>query len=600
MQRKWRFTPHDSGRIEALIRTAQLPPVVATLLVSRGIYTADDASAFLDTKLIGLRDPKELPGVPAAVDRIMAAVKSNERIQIYGDYDCDGMTATAILVNTLKLLDADVGFFVPNRLEDGYGLNETAIRRAADRDCKVIVTVDCGIGSFEHAKLCRTLGIDLIVTDHHTIGDELPQAHTVVHPRLPGAGIGFGDFCGAGVAFKLAWALFQSAAGSPKVTPEMRASLMRSLGLAAIGTVADMVPLLDENRILVEHGLRMLRADPPPGIAKLMSVAKIDNEEPLTTENISFTLAPRLNASGRLGQAQLGVELMTCPPGGRADSLAEYIHELNGSRESLQRSVSIAATKQATTEFDPESDPALVLCGVGWHQGVIGVVAGRLADKFAKPVLVLSLDASGRGMATGSGRVGGTDVDLYEALSACEHHLVRFGGHAAAAGLMVAERDIDAFRADFCEAVAAQWTDKQIVPEIRIDAEAPLTQLNLSVVEQIETLAPFGAGNPRPILCATGVTLHEPASPMGAGDRHLKVRLAQGEKKIRAVAFGAGSWVEEMNQTEGPIQIVYKPVINRWNGYQNVEIQLIDWRSTPADGNPRDATSSATSATATT
>lgn len=578
MKRIWRITPHDTARVESLIRSAGVSPVVAQLLVSRGVYTPATASQFLDTKLVDLRDPMDLPGVPAAVDLILAAVRAKEPITIYGDYDCDGMTGVAILFNGLKLMGADVSYHVPNRLEDGYGLNSDAIQRLAERGKKLIVTVDCGITSVAHAELCRELGIKLIITDHHTIGGDLPDADAVVHPRLPGSGYPFGELCGAGVAFKLAWALCQTHCGSKKVSQAMRAYLMQSLALAAIGTIADVVPLLDENRILVEHGLRTLRSNPLPGLAELMNVTKIDISEPLTTENVAFTIAPRLNASGRLGQAQLGVELMTLPAGERAISLAKYINELNGSRDSLQRSVHLAAVKQVKSDFDSENDSALVLAGVGWHQGVIGVVAGRLAEKYAKPVIVISLDTSGRGDAVGSGRVGGTDVNLYDALAQCEHHLIRFGGHAAAAGVTIDERKLESFRADFCDAVSQQWSEKQIVPEIRIDAESPLSQLDLNVAKQIETLAPFGAGNPRPVLCCGGVTVVDKAETMGGNDRHLSVKLLQGGKTIRAVAFGGGEWCDEINAADGPIEIAYRPVLNSWNGYRRVEVHLVDWR----------------------
>ena len=578
MKRIWRITPHDQSRVESLIATAGVTPVVAQLLVARGVYTAPAAATFLDSKLVRLRDPLELPGVPEAVAIITDAIDAEHPITIYGDYDCDGMTGTAILYNGLKLLGGNVSYHVPNRLEDGYGLNETAIRRLAERGKKLIITVDCGITSVGHAALCRELGIRLIITDHHTIGGDLPAADAIVHPRLPDSDYPFGELCGAGVAFKLAWALCQKVAGGKKVTQPMRHYLMQSLALAAIGTIADVVPLVDENRILVEHGLRTLRADPLPGLDELMTVIKIDRSEAFDTEKVSFALAPRLNASGRLGQAQLGVELMTLPAGERCASLAAYINELNGSRDSLQRSVMKEANKQAKEQFDVEGDAALVLAGVGWHQGVIGVVAGRLAEKFVKPVIVLSLDSSGRGQAVGSGRVGGTGINLYDALAACDHHLVKFGGHAAAAGVTIEERSLEAFRGDFCEAVATQWDEKDIVPEIRIDAETPIGQLDLNLLKQIDTLGPFGAGNPRPVLCCGGVTLAGKASTMGAGDRHLTVQLTQGGKRIRAVAFGGGSWCDELNELDGPIEIVYRPVINSFNGFRKVEIHLIDWR----------------------
>ena len=536
MQRQWRIIPHDSARVEQLMQSARLPAVVAQLLVSRGVYTADDAARFLDTKLMGLRDPQELPGIPQATEILAEAVEAKTPIVIYGDYDCDGMTGTAILVNGIRLLGGEVSYHVPNRLEDGYGLNADAIRKLAKHGKKLIVSVDCGITSVEHAELCKELGMRLIITDHHTLADQLPDADAIVHPQLPGTAYPFTGLCGAGVAFKLAWSLCQKICGAKKVTEPLRRYLMQSLSLAAIGTVADVVPLLDENRILVEHGLRMLRAEPLPGLTELMRITKLNEVSTLNTESIGFTIAPRLNAAGRLGQAQLAVELLTSPKGERATSLAEYIHQLNSTRDSLQRSVYLAANKQAKSDFDPEGDPALVLAGVGWHQGVIGVVAGRLADKYAKPVIVISMDASGKTEAVGSGRVGGTAVDLYEALHESRDHLARFGGHKAAAGITIDERKIGAFRGDFCEAVARQWTDKDIVPEIRIDAEASLGQLNLEVVKQMQTLAPFGQGNPRPVLSCGGVELDEPARRMGGGDRHLTVNLRQGNKVVRGVA----------------------------------------------------------------
>lgn len=578
MKRKWRVVPHDTARVEQLIRGSGLPPVVAQLLVSRGVYDTDAAKSFLSTKLTGLRDPQELPGIPEATEVVADAIASKLPIVIYGDYDCDGMTGTAILYNGLKLLRADVSYHVPNRLEDGYGLNADAIEKLASRGKKLIISVDCGITSIACAERCKELGVQLVITDHHTLADSLPDADAIVHPRLPGTHYPFGELCGAGVAFKLAWSLCQNASGAKKVSDPMRQFLMQSLALAAIGTVADVVPLVDENRILVSHGLKTLRADPLPGLAEMMKITKLDEASALNTESISFNLAPRLNASGRLGQAQLGVELLTTTDTDRAKALAEYIDQLNKNRDTLQRSVTIAAQKQIKERFDAEKDAALVLAGVGWHQGVIGVVAGRLSEKYAKPVIVLSMDSSGKASAVGSGRVGGTEIDLHSALAQCSDRLERFGGHKAAAGVTIDERQIDGFREDFCEAVSEQWSQNSIDPVIVIDAEAPLAQLNLNTVKQIETLEPFGAGNPRPTLLCQNVTLEEPAKRMGSGDRHLTVRVSQGGKVIRGVAFGAGDWCDEMNQCDGSIQIAYRPVINEFRGYRRVEIHLVDWK----------------------
>ncbi|MEM6778645.1 MAG: single-stranded-DNA-specific exonuclease RecJ [Planctomycetota bacterium] len=576
--RQWRIAPHDAPIVQRLIQTTQLPPVVAQLLVSRGVANEADAQSFLDTKLTSLRDPNELPGVTQAVERLMSAIDAKTPIVIYGDYDADGMTGAAILVNGLRLLGGDVSYHVPNRLEEGYGLNEDALRKLAARGKKLVVSVDCGIASVQCAELCRQLDLSLIITDHHTMADRLPDADAIVHPRLPGTAYPFTDLCGAGVAFKLAWALCQARCGQKKVTPPLKRYLMESVALAAIGTVADVVPLLGENRVLVNHGLRVLKQQPPPGLLELMKLTKLDQVSQLTTESIGFTIAPRLNAAGRLGQAQLGIELLTIEPGERAVALAEYIHGLNSTRETLQRKVQLAAGKQARTEFDPDHDPALVLAGVGWHAGVIGVVAGRIADQYAKPVVVLSMDHAGKLDAVGSGRAGVSGIDLHAAFMECEDRLVRFGGHRAAAGLTIRESQIEAFRGDFCEAIAKQWTDGDITPVLQIDAEAPLGQLNLATMQQLETLAPFGAGNPRPVLLTRGIELDGDACTMGQSGRHISMQLRQGSKTIRAVAFGAADWCDDLNAVDGPIEIAYKPVINDFRGYRSVEVHLVDWR----------------------
>jgi single-stranded-DNA-specific exonuclease len=421
------------------------------------------------------------------------------------------------------------------------------------------------------------LGLELVITDHHEFAEQLPDAAAIVHPRLPGHVYPFGGLCGAGVAFKLAWALCQRACQAKRVSPAMREFLMSALGLAAIGTVADMVPLVDENRILVRHGLISLRERPTVGLAALMKVTGLDGKPQLGGEDIAFTIAPRLNASGRLGQAQLGVELLATEDRERAVSLADYIHQLNSSRDSLERSVYLAARKQAE-EFDPEGDAALVLAGVGWHAGVIGIVAGRLAEKYHRPVVIIAWDQVAAKPGVGSARSVGS-LRLNEALEACSEHLVGHGGHAAAAGLRIEEAKLEAFRASFCEYCAAEMPAADRVPDIAIDAETILSQLSLNTLQQIEQLAPFGCGNPRPVLCACGVTLAGPPRRMGGGERHLSVRLRQQNSTLRGVAFGRGESADELAELEGGLDIAFRPVINDFNGRRSVEMHLVDWRA---------------------
>ena len=577
MERHWHIQPQDSARVQSLERLAGIPSVVAQLLVSRGVHDADTAKIFLSPKLSELRDPELLPGVSKAADLIHAAAAAKRRIIIYGDYDADGMTSTAILYRCLNLISANVGYYVPNRMDEGYGLNCAAIEKLADTGAEMIISVDCGITSVAEAAKAKELGVEMVITDHHELADELPSAAAIVHPRLPGHDYPFDGLCGAGVAFKLAWAICQRASNAKKVSPALRNYLLSAIGLAAIGTIADVVPLIDENRIIVRHGLKSLLAHPLPGLEQLMELTGIRKKSELGSEDVGFVLGPRLNAAGRLGQAQLGVELLTTDSPDRAKSLAEYIHELNNSRASLERSIYLAANKQVKEQFDPESEPALVLSGRGWHKGVIGIVAGRLAEKYHRPVVMISLDELGTTPGTGSARsVGG--VNLHEALYACTEDLVTFGGHAAAAGLQIAEPHIDQFRSNFCDQIAERFAPEERIAELRIDTEAPLPAMTLRTVSQIESLSPFGQSNPRPMFCTSGVTLVDPPKTMGKGDRHITVTVVQNGVKFRGIAFNRAEWLDDLSKADHPIDIAYRPIINEFRGRRTVELHIADWK----------------------
>jgi len=580
MGKRWRYQPHDEARIAFLEKAAGVPPVVAQLLVGRGIVDPESAKSFLSVKLSGLRDPDLLPGLSQAADAIYAAIRAKKRIIIYGDYDADGMTGAAILVRCLEQIGADVGSYVPNRLDEGYGLNDDALTRLASQGAHMVISVDCGIASVGPAETAKRLALDLIITDHHEFADRLPNATAIVHPRLPGTNYPFHGLCGAGVAFKLAWGLCQRASESRRVNERLRDFLLAAVGLAAIGTVADVVPLVDENRILVHQGLNCLKQYPFMGIEQLMKVTKLDKKSELQSEDIGFMLAPRLNASGRLGQATLGIELLTTESQHRADALAEYIHQLNDSRDSLERSIYLAANKQIKDNYDVETEPALVLAQAGWHPGVIGIVAGRLAEKYHRPVVLIAFDSLGVKPGTGSARSAG-GLNLHKALQECSHHLLAHGGHAAAAGLKIEESKLDAFRTDFCEHAAESIPMENRVAEVLIHAEVPLSQLTIRTVKQIDSLAPFGAGNPRPVLSATNVELAG-AKKIGGGERHVSVKLKQSQVTLRAVAFGQAEWVDEWAQYDGPVDIAFHPVLNNYNGRISVELQLVDWHKSKA------------------
>ena len=582
MTKRWRYTTHDPARIASLEKGAGLPSVVAQLLVARGIDDPDSARLFLEPKLTGLRDPELLPGVLQATELLYTAVQSGESIVVYGDYDADGMTAAAILLRCFRALGAEARFYIPHRIEEGYGLNADALRTLAHEGAKTVVTVDCGIASLAEADLAKELGLQLIVTDHHQMADRLPNAAAIVHPQLP-AFTGeptypFTGLCGAAVAFKLAWALCQRASGEKRVSDRLRNFLMQAVGIAAIGTVADVVPLVDENRILVRNGLGALRHSAVIGIKELERVCQLTKKPELGGEDLAFSIAPRLNAAGRLGQAELGVELLATDSQERASTLADYVDELNETRRSVERSVLLAARKQAKANHNPSTDPAIVVADRDWHPGVIGIVAGKLAEQYHKPAVVIALDKLGAKPATGSGRsIPG--LDLAAAFSHASEHLVSHGGHKAAAGLKIKEADVEAFRIDFFAFVAEHLGSNGTDAELSIDAETPLAALTQQTVSQIERLAPFGHGNQRPVLCTSGVRLASPPRKMGGAGRHLSIELEQHGVKLRAVAFGAGDREQELLQVNGPLAIAFRPVINTFRGYRSVEVHLEDWKS---------------------
>lgn len=577
MPKRWRIAAFDSERTAELGRSIGVSAIVAQLLLQRGIVDRESARRFIDCKLTDLRDPEELPGTTEAAARISDAVAKKRRMILYGDYDADGMTGTSILLLCLRLIGGNVGYYVPSRLDEGYGLNHDALRKLAADGAEVVVTVDCGIASPDEAETARDTGLELIISDHHEMGSRLPRASVLVHPRLPGQPSAFPHLCGAGVALKIAWALCQKITGQRRVGERMRNFLMQAIGLAAIGTVADVVPLIDENRILVRHGLTSLKAQPTLGLAELARITEIDQKQEYHSDDIGFTLAPRLNAAGRLGQAQLAIELLTTESQERATALADYIHQLNESRQSLERSIYRAANKQANEQFDLANDPALVLAGHDWHPGVIGIVAGRLAEKYNRPVVMIGLDPIGVKLGSGSARSAG-GLNLHEALESCRDYLESYGGHAAAAGLKIQPDQIDAFRLAFSEYVASQLPDGGAPPELEIDVEAPFTELTKKMVGQIESLAPFGAGNAQPMFCTTDVAIHGEIKRIGSGGRHLSVTLAQRGIQLRAVAFGNGDWAEALSNHDGPISIAFRPVINTFRGRSSVEVHLADWR----------------------
>lgn len=586
MPRKWSFHPHDGAAITKLSKDLRVTALTAQVLIARGYTTAEEAKLYLNPKLSDLHEPTLLPGVPEACELIIAAMKSERRITIYGDYDVDGVTSTALLWHCLKLAGANVDYYIPCRMEEGYGLNEEAIRQLHEEDPnRLLISVDCGIASVHEAAVAKEIGLQLIVTDHHTIGETLPDAAVLVHPRLPGTDYPFGDLCGVGVAFKLAWAICQVLGDGKKATPRMREFLKSAVGLTAIGTVADVVPLVDENRVIVHYGLQTMKANPPLGLKMLMKVAGHDDKPRLTSEDVAFGLAPRINAAGRLGQARLAVELLTTENPERAVALASYVDELNKNRRTVERRILKEAKEQVEENEDWADHPTLVLANHDWHPGVIGIVASRVAEAFEKPTVMISLKDDATGVGSARSFAG---FDMFSGLKANSEFLLGFGGHKAAAGLQIKADQVQDFRT-----ALANWSTKHFHPTeddiaLRIDAEVHFSEITRQAVKELEHLGPFGEANPKPRFASSRVDVADPPKTMGEGDRHLAIRLKQHKTFLRAVAFGRGEWAEEIAAVNGPLSVSFVPQINDFRGFEKVELQLHDWKP-PAEKSDLDA-----------
>lgn len=571
----WRLLPHQAGDIERLSRELQLSPIVAQLLLNRKFLDVPTAKRFLEAPLKGLYEPERLPGATEAADRLFQAVGAKRPICIYGDYDVDGVTGTAILLTLLRMLGAVVDYYIPNRLEEGYGLSVEALRTIAGRGAAVVVTVDCGIASIGEADEARRLGIELIVTDHHEPAATLPDAAVLVHPRLPGAAAPypFGDLCGSGVALKLAWALCKRVCGSDKVTPQFREFLTDAVVLAALGTVADVVPLQDENRIMVRYGLTRLQRQPSIGLRALMQAARLHGKSLLASMDIGFILGPRLNAAGRLGAANDAVELLTTASVERAQALADQLEQQNGERQALERDI-FQQARELADGFN--GSPALVLAKEAWHPGLIGIVASRLVEAYQRPALMISLRDDG-GPAQGSGR-SVADLPLHEALQQCAGHLLSHGGHARAAGFRILPENIPAFRERFC-AVAESFCGASPAPEpLVIDAEVPLAALTLGLVRDLDRLEPFGAANPQPLFLAGDLDIVGEPRKVGNGERHLSFRVQQQGKDYKAIAFSKADRAEALLSADRKCSLVFTPRINEWQGFKSVELEVRDFQ----------------------
>ena len=552
---EWQFAPQvEDADFTKIAKKAGLGPEVARLLFERGIQDQESLKKFLEPSLEDLYDPYLLHDMEKAVERIRRAIEDGENILIYGDYDADGMTSASIIKESLEQLGAECRVYLPNRFTDGYGPNASVYKYFIEQEgISLIVTVDNGVAGYEAIELAQSMGVDVIVTDHHSMPETLPDAYAIIHPEHPDANYPFKHLAGCGVAFKLACALLE----------EVQVEL---LDLVAIGTIADMVSLTDENRILVQYGLEMLGHTQRIGLQEMLTMAGISANE-VTDETVGFQIAPRLNALGRLDDPNPAIDLLTGFDEEEAHEIALMIHQKNEERKEIVQSI----YEEAKTMVNPEKK-VQVLAKEGWNPGVLGIVAGRLLEKLGQTVIVLNIED---GRAKGSAR-SVEAVDIFEALDPHRDLFIAFGGHAGAAGMTLEVENLEALSQVLENYILETGIDLSGKKTINLDEELDLETLNLEMLKNFERLAPFGMDNQKPIFYIRDFHV-ESARTMGAGNAHLKLKISKGEASFEVVAFGQGRWVTEFAQTKN-LELAVKLSVNQWNGQTALQLMMVDAR----------------------
>jgi single-stranded-DNA-specific exonuclease len=570
---RWKFRGGSDAKGVATL------PLRERVLAARGLIDPTTASLFLQPKLTQLHDPSLIPDLDRAAERLLAALRADEPIVIYGDYDVDGVTGTAILFHMLRALKptADVRTYVPHRLSEGYGLNCEALGELTAAGARVVVSVDCGVTAIEPARSARRLGVDLIVTDHHNPPariEDLPEAFAVVHPRRPDSTYPFGELSGAGVAYKLAWRLATMHAGGDgkKAEPGIRQLLVELLAFAALGAIADIVPLVGENRVIAKYGLVRVKHSGFLGLKALVDASGLAGED-IDAMAVGFRLGPRLNAAGRMGHAREANELFTTSDPARAKEIADKLSKQNQDRRDVETHIFDAADAMAAELGMTTPDRrAIVLAHEDWHAGVVGIVCSRLVEKYCRPVILMNRKD---GVCHGSGRsIEG--FNLHAALEHCAAHLDKYGGHNMAAGLHLVEPKLGAFTDAFIEYASNVIEPESMCRWLTVDCEAGLDELSVETVQGLSEFEPCGAGNPEAQLLLRGCIVADRPVPLGAQAKHLAVQLKSGKGRyVRAVAWGFGEHRDRFIKGN-KVDLVVRPKLSHWGGSARVEPEIRD------------------------
>ena len=565
MKLKWELKPEpDQQVVSQLSSELSLPPVATRILVTRGLDTRSKAEEFLSPSLENLLDPSLLPDMQKGVDRVIRALKEKEKIMIFGDYDVDGITSTSLLFLVLNKLGAEVTYYVPNRLIEGYGLSEEGILEAERRRVGLIISVDCGITAVEEISFAKSRGIDTIITDHHEPKEVLPVASAIINPKVIEGGYPSGELSGVGVAFKLAQAIYRKLG-------QDESELEEHLDLVALGTTADIVPLVGENRIFTKFGMVQIAKTTKPGLKSLIFVSGILGQQ-IGTGQVVFILAPRINAVGRLGDADLAIKLLTTKDESRAAEMARILNDENQRRKDIDSTTLKEALDLVEQDVDLANDKAIVLASSGWHQGVIGIVASRLVERFHRPTIMIAIDGNeGKGSARSI-----PGFHLYEALRECEDYLIKYGGHKYAAGLSILPEKIQPFREKFKRISDKKITMDDLVPRLLIDSELELGQINPELIKVLDIFAPFGPQNMRPVFMTRN--LHVWGEPYVVGNNHLRLRVKKDGPVFDCIGFGMGDMAKPLSMKGICLDLAYVVEPNFWNGTYKIQLRVKDLR----------------------
>lgn len=564
MDKRWIIKELPGMPIGGLARELDLHPLVAKVLVLRGFEDIEKAQSFLDAKLNLLPHPHKMLNLKTAAERIVDAMERSETICIYGDYDVDGVTSTALLVDFFRKAGYPVRSYLPSRIDEGYGFHKSTVEQMAHEGVSLIITVDTGISGHDACRKAKEFGVTVIITDHHEILGSLPDAFSIINPHQKGCGFHKEQLAGVGIAFFLAAAVRIELIARKKISAD-KIDLKQFLDLVTLGTVADVAPVVEVNRLLVSYGLGIISSEERPGIKALKEVAHLTSKKVLCG-HVSFQLGPRINAAGRMGDANLGVDLLTGQDYSEALRIAEILEKENQKRQLVEGKILEEARTQLLGNKNHEQLHSVVLAGKDWHPGVIGIVASRIQEEFYRPTILITFDGEvGRGSARSI-----ADFNIFKAIEKCSNFLEGFGGHQYAAGLQIKPENLSDFAIAFEKIARKELSKEDLIPRLIIDAQCELEQIDSRLIKSLGKLAPFGVGNPEPVFMTRDA---EVMYKKVVGRTHLKLRVSNGRDNITAIAFGMGDLIDEISTR---IDIAYTVGMNEYQGHSEIQLTIKD------------------------